>query len=63
MELLLKKMMIMNKKKKILKTKSLRLVLDLRSQNCNSNLPMKKMYFLSAGFQQKSMGFFESRNT
>jgi hypothetical protein len=56
----------MNKKKKILKTKSLRLVLDLRKlglRNSNFNNPIQKMHFLSAGFQQKSMGFFESRNT
>ncbi len=55
----------MNKKKKIPKTKTPRLVLglkDLKSGNCSFNLPMKKMYFLSEGFQQKSLGLFEGRN-
>ncbi len=60
---LLKKM---KKKKNIQRTKTLMLVLDLRELrfgNSKFNNPMKKMHFLSEGFQQKSLGFFESRNT
>ncbi len=54
----------MTKKKKVVEIKTPRFVLDLRGSrfgDSNSNVPTQKMYFLSEGFQQKSLGVFESR--